>query len=123
MKKTVAMLMTAAFLAGFNLLALATGDDEEEKNETNTTLTTSLKGQVRDEDTGEALTGVKLKVKGEEASTYTDFEGNFSFQGLKPGKYQIKTSFISYKDELYDDITLEMEGKNEVVIRMEPIEK
>ena len=123
MKKLVAILMTTALLAGFSIQTMASGDDDDDKNNTNNTTTTSLKGQVVDENSGEALTGVKLKIKGENVSTYTDFEGNFNLQGLKPGKYSIETSFISYKDKVAEDITLELSDKNEVTIEMESVEE
>ena len=123
MKKLVAILMTTALLAGYNLQTIASRDDNDDKNDTNTTMTTSLKGQVVDEDTGEALTGVKLKIKGEDVSSYTDFEGNFKLQDLKPGKYNIETSFISYKDKVCETISLELNQKNEMIIKMKSVEE
>jgi len=123
MKKLVAILMTAILLVGFNIRTMASGDDDDDKNKNNTIMTTSLKGQVVDENTGEALTGVKLRIKGENVSTYSDFEGNFKLQGLKPGKYNIETSFISYKDEVCENITLELNDRNEVTIKMESVQE
>ena len=122
MKKLVAILTMAVLLAGLNFQATATGDDDNDKNENNTTMTTSLKGQVVDINTGEALTGVKLKIKGENVSAYTGFDGSFKLQGLKPGKYSVETSFISYKDKV-ENITLELNDKNKVTIQMESLEK
>ena len=123
MKKLIAIVTMAVLLAGFNFQAMATGDDDNDKNENNTTMTTSLKGQVVDENTGEALTGVKLKIKGEDVSAYTGFDGSFKLQGLKPGKYSIETSFISYKDNVDENVILELNNENEVTIKMESLEK
>ncbi|MGM0532773.1 MAG: carboxypeptidase-like regulatory domain-containing protein [Bacteroidota bacterium] len=123
MKKLVAIFMMAALMAGFNLQTMAMGDDEDDKKDNNTTMTTSLKGQVVDESTGEALTGVKLKINGENVSTYTDFDGHFSLQGLKPGEYTIETSFISYKNEIYKNVTLNLNEQNEVTLKMKSIEE
>ncbi len=126
MKKLFAIITMVVLLAGFNFQAMATSDDDNDKNdknENNTTMTTSLKGQVVDMNTGEALTGVKLKIKGEDISAYTDFDGSFELQGLKPGKYSIETSFISYKDKVYENVTLELNDENEVIIKMESFEK
>ncbi|MBS3771086.1 MAG: carboxypeptidase-like regulatory domain-containing protein [Bacteroidales bacterium] len=123
MKKLVAILMMAALMAGFNLQTMAMGDDEDDRKDNNTTMTTSLKGQVVDESTGEALTGVKLMINGKDVSTYTDFDGHFTFQGLKPGEYAIETSFISYKNEIYNDVTLNLDEQNEVILKMKSIEE
>jgi hypothetical protein len=122
MKKLIAILTMAVFLAGLNFQAMAAGDDEKDKNEDNTTMTTSLNGQVVDINTGEALTGVKLKIKGEDVSAYTGFDGSFKLQGLKPGKYSVETSFISYKDKV-ENIALELNDKNKVTIQMESLEE
>ena len=123
MKKLVAILMTTALLAGYNLQTIASRYDNDGKNDNNTTMTTSLKIHVVDEDKGEALTGVKLKIKGEDVSSYTDFEGNFKLQDLKPGKYNIETSFISYKDKVCETISLELNQKNEMIIKMKSVEE
>ena len=73
--------------------------------------------------TGEALTGVKVNIKGYDASAYTDFEGTFSLQGLKPGVYEVESSFISYEDKVLKDVKLEVSDKNQVTIKMKSLEK
>lgn len=121
MKKLVAILTVGVLLAGFSFQTMASEDDD--KNESTNAPTTALKGQVVDKATGEALTGVKLKIKGEDLTTYTDFEGNFKVQGLNPGTYAIETSFISYKEETCGNISLQLDDKNEVTIRLESLEE
>jgi hypothetical protein len=119
MKKIAAILAVGVLLVGVSFQSMASDDDD--KNESKTTMTTSLNGQVVDKDTGEALTGVKLKIKGQEVTTYTDFEGKFKVKGLKPGKYQVETSFISYKEKTCDNISLKLDDKNNVTIKLESL--
>jgi len=121
MKKLFAILITAVLLAGSMLTAQAGNDDE--KNETNATKKAGIKGQVVDLDTGEALTGVKVNIKGTDVTAYTDFEGSFNLEGLTPGVYQVKTSYISYEDKTIDDLKLQVSDKNKVTIRLKSHEE
>lgn len=63
----------------------------------------TLKGKIVDFSTGEALTGVEVEIEGTSLSTYSDLDGNFSFENLKPGEYSIIASFISYKKSLVEN--------------------
>jgi len=121
MKKLFAILITAVLLTGTLMTAQAGNDDD--KNETNVTNKASLKGQVLDLNTGEALTGVKVNIKGTEVTAYTDFEGTFSVKGLSPGVYEVETSFISYEDKTIDNLKLQVSDKNKVTIRMKSLEE
>ncbi len=58
-----------------------------------------LKGQVVDKINGEVLAGVAVKLTGSDKVTYTDFDGEFSFEGLTPGTYTLETALVSYKEE------------------------
>jgi hypothetical protein len=60
--------------------------------------TTTISGQVVDNNTGEALAGVKVLVSDLDKVVYTDFEGNFAIENLTPGTYKIQSSLISYND-------------------------
>ncbi len=56
----------------------------------------TIKGRITDAKTGEPLYGVNIHTaKGQ--GTTTDFDGDFQFK-LDPGTYEIKISFVSYKD-------------------------
>jgi len=84
--------------------------DKEGKNNQETKQKISspsmIKGQIIDKTTGDALTGVTARLNnGSEA--YTDFDGNFVFKNVKPGKYQIQTSFISYENAMFKNINCE----------------
>jgi len=121
MKKLFAILTMAVLLSGTMWSAQA--GNEDNGNKTSATNTASLKGQVVDVTTGEALTGVKVNIKGTDVSAYTSFDGTFSVQGLKPGVYKLNTSFISYKDKIIENVKLEIRDKNRVTIKIESMEK
>jgi uncharacterized surface anchored protein len=59
--------------------------------------TVVLAGSIADAISGESLAGVEVKIEGTDLKTYTDFDGNFAFNGVKPGEYKVVTSYISYK--------------------------
>ena len=121
MKKLLTLAIAAILISTLNVQAGQ--DDDNDKNENNVTTTVALKGQVVDTNSGEALTGVKINVQGTDASAYTDFEGNFSLQGLEPGIYELNTSFISYQDKTLKDVKLEISDKNQVTIKMKSLEE
>ena len=69
------------------------------KVDTESTATTVLKGTVADEKSGEALVGVEIKLEGTDLKTYSDFDGNFSFNNVKSGEYKVVANYISYEKE------------------------
>ncbi len=60
-------------------------------------VTVALTGSIADANSGESLAGVEVKIEGTDLKTYTDFDGNFSFTGVKMGEYKVIASYISYK--------------------------
>ena len=70
-------------------------DGETKDSENSATLV--LSGTVADENSGEALVGVEVKIEGTDLKTYTDFDGKFAFNNVKPGEYKVVTSYISYQ--------------------------
>ena len=88
----------------FSLLALVlTIAVNAKENETKTpagvdnAASVVLTGSIADANSGESLAGVEVKIVGTDLKTYSDFDGNFSFSGLKPGEYKVVTNYISYK--------------------------
>lgn len=58
---------------------------------------TCISGVIVDQNTGEALTGVEVKLNGTDTKTYTDFDGKFVFNEVKPGNYSVEAKIISYE--------------------------
>jgi len=65
--------------------------------------TISLSGRVLDLTSGETLTGVEVELEGTGLKTYTDLDGNFLFENIRPGTYNIVASFISYEKSLIEN--------------------
>lgn len=96
-----------------------TGDNSETpKNPATPTQTINLTGKVLDVASGEALAGVEITIEGTDLKTYTDFDGNYNFENVKPGTFNIIASFISYKKSLVENFTTS-EKENEVDIKLE----
>jgi len=121
MKKLLTLAITSILISALNVQAAQ--DDDNDKNENNATKTVALQGQVVDMKSGEALTGVKVNVQGTDVSAYTDFEGNFTVQGLNPGVYELNSSYISYQDQTLESVKLQVNDKNQVTIRMKSLEE
>lgn len=92
MKKYFVLFVALSCISYLNAVA---GDEIKTNN--NSKLNTCISGKVMDKISGEALTGAMVKIDGTQLTAYTDFEGNFSFTGLVPGKYSVSTSLISYQ--------------------------
>jgi len=95
----------------------------ENKAETNATLespaaTIQLSGFVIDKKSNEALVGVEVKLEGINQKAYTDFDGKFSFQDLKPGEYKIVASYISYQKNVIENFDV-TGTNNKVSIKLE----
>jgi hypothetical protein len=102
------------------MLAVAvTANEKEGKTAVNSdnTATVALSGTVLDGTSGELLVGVEVKIEGTETKAYTDFDGNFTFENVKPGEYKLVTNYISYNKTTE---TLKVDGnKKEVKIQLE----
>jgi outer membrane cobalamin receptor len=56
----------------------------------------TIKGNIKDAKTGEPLYGVNVYTNTNQGTT-TDFDGDYKLK-LDPGTYELKVSFVSYKD-------------------------
>ncbi len=108
MKKVVLSIVFFAF-AGF-LMADNEGEKAAENPAAPVEMVT-LSGSVVDFSSGEALTGVEVKIEGTELTTYTDFDGHFEIT-VKPGTYNLIASYISYKNSLVENYKVEQQKDN-----------
>ena len=80
--------------------------------------TTQMTGKVIDMATGETLAGVTVELDGTGKSVFSDFDGNFTFENLKPGEYNLILSLISYeKNETKVDLSKLKEGEVKVMLK------
>lgn len=66
--------------------------------------TGSITGKVTDRITKEALPGVNIIVVGTNFGSSTNLNGEFEINGIPPGSYQIRASFIGYSSRAISDI-------------------
>jgi iron complex outermembrane receptor protein len=74
------------------------------QNNTNAT----IKGQIKDSETGQALAGANIVITGRGVSTGTasGISGFFEAENLPAGTFTVTASYIGYKDEEVANITL-----------------
>lgn len=72
-------------------------DNKSKSTDAESQATMVVSGSIADELSGESLVGVEVKLEGTDRKAYTDFDGNFTFAGVKPGEYKIVTTYISYE--------------------------
>lgn len=98
---------------------------EENKNisesESINEITIYVQGKVIDKTTGESLVGAKIHLKGTNYKAYTDFEGNFSFENVKPGEYTIESNYISYKKNTIEKQKIDLLS-NQFNVKLEPVQ-
>jgi hypothetical protein len=81
-----------------------------------------ISGTVTDKLTGEALTGVEVKLMDSDVSIYTDFEGKFEIKDVQPGAHAIVINYISYQD-LVENIHTEAGNTSKVTIKLKSVEQ
>jgi len=62
-------------------------------------LPADISGYVVDKETGESIPGVNIFLQGTHAGTSSDLNGFFVLRGIKPGKYILVLSHISYSQK------------------------
>ncbi len=91
---------TILILAASMLLSVSAAFANVEMNNDKAIETIRLSGSITDDKNKEALAGATVYVDGKKY--YSDLDGNFSIADIKPGKYQIKVEFISYKSVTFE---------------------
>lgn len=79
----------------------------------------SIEGFIFDKSNSEALTGTTVVVDGTSLGTITDINGHFVFAGLKPGKYNLKVSYVSYASKIIENIIVEENKAASINIELE----
>lgn len=74
----------------------------------------AIRGQITDASTGETLIGVNVIITGTTLGTSTDLDGYYSIEGLDAGNYSITISYISYTQQVINDIVLK-EGEKKII--------
>lgn len=65
-----------------------------------------IEGKATDKKTGEALPGVMVSIEGTTIGAAADIDGKFTIANVKPGKYRLKASYISYDPMFFEDVNV-----------------
>lgn len=108
-------------LFSVSIITATYADDIKTKSEANTNVAILVKGKVTDSNTGETLVGVQVKLAETDLKTFTDFDGNFEFEEVKPGEYSIVASYISYKEHKIEHKNIDLFTEN-FNVELEPLQ-
>jgi hypothetical protein len=110
MKKMKAIFILTVTLL-FSSIAFASDENKtkEPKSSSNTLI---LTGKVTDNQTGEALTGVKIELPGTNLAAYTDFDGSYNIVLPDNGTYKVNYQLITY--ETVNEQKVEAKGNNTI---------
>jgi outer membrane receptor for ferrienterochelin and colicin len=64
----------------------------------------TIKGQIKDEKTGEGIIGGNVVIEGTTIGASTDVDGNYVIPKVKAGKYNIVVTYVSYKTKLVPNV-------------------
>ena len=105
------------FLLAVTVIAVNAKENKGKSIDAENTAASVITGIVADQNSGESLVGVEVKLEGTDLKTYTDFDGKFSFKNVKAGEYKLVTNYISYQKQTE---ILEVNSKqNEVKIKLQ----
>jgi hypothetical protein len=69
--------------------------------------TGSIEGVATDNKNKETLPGVMVTIEGTTIGTAADIDGHFNISNVKPGRYRVKASYISYNPVILEDVKVE----------------
>lgn len=81
--------------------------------------TGKIAGVVKDKSTGEPLPGVNIIIEGTTLGGATDIDGYYVILNVPVGMYNLKASYIGYKDVVVQGIKVSADLTSEVNIEME----
>ncbi|QGY43744.1 carboxypeptidase-like regulatory domain-containing protein [Maribellus comscasis] len=100
--KSLVVIILSSFLA----LSVSADDGNKVESVSRENNSIYFTGTVKDKETGEYLVGAEVEIEGTELKTYTDFDGNFSFDNIAPGNYNVSANYISYKSEKLENLEI-----------------
>ena len=80
--------------------------------------TGKITGTVTDAATGEAIPGVNVLIEGTSLGTATNFDGEFTMIGMRPGSYTIIASFIGYATQRVEGVRVNVDLTTTVNIEL-----
>ncbi|WP_439556901.1 TonB-dependent receptor [Dyadobacter sp.] len=84
------------------------------------TYTSTIRGTVRDADSGQPLVGATVQLVQGQSGTITAPDGTFRFDQLQVGRYQLTVTYVGYETIVVPEILLESGKENVVQVRLSP---
>jgi outer membrane receptor for ferrienterochelin and colicin len=80
-------------------------------------------GVVTDAQTGEALLGVNVILKGTQLGSATDMEGRYAIIGVPPGTYELRASYLGYQAVTIQNVQVKtnLTAKHDIELSSEEI--
>lgn len=82
----------------------------------------SIKGRILDKETRETISGALVTLVGTDIKTYSDLDGNFSFDNIEAGSYKIRVSYISFGTITISSIEIKDSETKNISITLKPLE-
>ncbi len=83
-----------------------------------------LKGKVTDAETADPMPFATILIVSDSSAplfgTTTDFDGNYTIKPLDHGVYDVKASFVGYKNKLIEDVVISKDKITFLDIKMKP---
>ncbi|KAA0992034.1 TonB-dependent receptor [Dyadobacter aurulentus] len=84
------------------------------------TYTSTIRGTVRDADTGSPLVGATVQLVQGQTGTITGPDGTFRFDKLAVGRYQATVTYVGYETINIPEILLESGKENIIQVKLSP---
>lgn len=78
----------------------------------------TIRVNVVDDQTGEALIGANVVITGTTQGSVTDLDGSASIPSLKPGDYSIQVSFVSYQTKTIEGVHVDAGQVQKLNVRL-----
>ena len=105
MKISKVLIFISILLLNLNAIAATTG---------------KISGVVKDTKTGEVLAGVNVFIQNLGLGAATDIEGYYVILNIPPGSYEVKASYVGYRDMLIKDVVVKVDLTTQLNIDMNP---
>lgn len=79
-----------------------------------------IRGQVIDDETGEALIGATVAIEGTTMGAATDLDGKFEIKNLDAGVYNAQVSYVSYQGKVIQSVEVKPEDVTILNVRLKP---
>jgi len=81
--------------------------------------TGTIEGTVKDKINSETLIGTTVQIDGTTIGTTTDINGQFALRNLKPGKYNLKVSYVSYTTKVIENVIVANDRTAKIDVELE----